>query len=435
MRMPASFRGKAVVYLALALAVAGARADFQGSTHLMPFEEDTINYNNAVAAGPVAELQKRIEDGKAKLSYDKDYGWLLSLLSELKVPKESQMLVFSKTSLQRERISPSTPRALYFNDDVYLGFIPGAPLIEISTVDPKLGAVFYTIDQTDKSAPKLTRSTQCLECHASAKTMGVPGHLVRSFATDEQGVADINSGTSQVNHRTPLEERWGGWYVTGTHGSQAHRGNLVGKAAFERHAKEAAFGGNQTNLSGFFDVSPYLLNQSDIVALMVLEHQTHMHNFLTRLNYESTIAMKQYGHVRYLKSVSEAFLKYLLFTEETPLTAPVKGNERFTQDFAARGPRDAKGRSLRDFDLKTRLFKYPCSYLIYSDAFAGLPAPMKEHIYQRLFDILTGKDSTPGYASLDPATRRDILEILKATKTDLPAYWRETSTAAATQAR
>lgn len=397
--------------------------DFQGATHLMPFEEDTINYNNAVAAGPVADLLKRIDSGSAKLRYEPEHGWLDSLLRELNVPASSQMLVFSKTSLQRERISPQTPRAIYFNDNVYLGFIPGAPLIEISAVDPKLGAVFYTVDQSSAAKPKITRTTQCLECHASAKSMGVPGHLVRSFATDDQGVADINTGTSQVNHRTPLEERWGGWYVTGTHGSQAHRGNLPGKAAWEHHEKDPAFGGNLTNLSGFFDTKPYLLNQSDIVALMVLEHQTHMHNFLTRLNYESTIALQQYGHVRYMRSIVEAFLKYLLFIDETRLTAPVKGSDDFVKDFTSAGPRDCKGRSLRDLDLHSRLFKYPCSYLIYSDAFDKLPGPMKSRIYERLWEILSGKDTSEAYSPIPANSKKAILEILSETKKDLPAPW------------
>jgi hypothetical protein len=207
--------------------------DFQGATHMMPFEEDSINYNNAGATNAVAQLQKQLDTGASKLKHEDAHGYLLSLLEQLKVPKSSQMLVFSKTSLQRELISPKTPRSIFFGDDIYVGFIPGAPLIEVSVADPKLGAVFYTVDQTAEK-PRLTRNNQCLECHASAKTMGVPGHLVRSFATDESGVVDLSSGTSQVNHRTPLEERWGGWYVTGTHGQQTHRGNLIGRAAFER---------------------------------------------------------------------------------------------------------------------------------------------------------------------------------------------------------
>ncbi len=410
--------------IAAVLAGLTARADFQGSTHLMPFEEDTINYNNTVSTGPITQLEKRLASGEAKFKYDKDYGWLLSMLEELKIPKSSQTLVFSKTSLQRERISPKTPRSLFFNDNIYLGFIPGAPVLEVTAVDPKLGGVFYTLDQTITDKPKFVRNNQCLECHASAKSMGVPGHLVRSFATDDEGIADINTGTSLVNHRTPFEERWGGWYVTGTHGKQPHRGNLVGKAAFARHEKDPSFGGNVTDLGKFFDTTPYLMKQSDIAALMVLEHQSHMHNFITRINYEATIALQQYGHIRYLKSISESFLKYLLFTEEAPLSATVRGNPQFVKDFTAQGPHDPKGRSLRDLDMNKRMFKYPCSFLIYSDAFDGLPAPLQEHLYQRLWDILSGKDTSPAYASLTPAVRRDILEILVATKRGLPEYWK-----------
>ena len=390
----------------------------------MPFDEETINYSKTKAEGPVARLQERIDKGEVKLKRDDTFGYLLSLLKELKVPTSSQMLVFSKTSFQRERISPTTPRALFFNDDVYIGFIPGSPLLEISTADPKLGGVFYTLDQAETDKARFVRTDQCLECHASAKTMGVPGHLVRSFPTDENGVVDLNNGVSLVNHRTPFEERWGGWYVTGTHGKQTHRGNLIGLAAFERQEKEPNYLGNLTDLGRFIPVSNYPKPQSDIVALMVLEHQTHMHNFITRLNYESTMALQQYGHINYLKNIVEAFLKYLLFTEEAPLSSPVQGNPEYASAFASRGPRDKQGRSLREFNLQTRLFKYPCSYLIYSDTFDHLPEPMKAHIYQRLWDILTNKDASPAFQKLSADTKRAILEILAETKPGLPDYWK-----------
>ena len=398
--------------------------DFQGATHLMPFDEETIQYSKAKDASPVARLQERLDQGAARLAYDDRFGYLPALLSALKIQTNSQMLVFSKTSFQRERISPKTPRALFFNDDAYVGFIPGAPLLEVSTVDPKLGGVFYTLNQTKVERPKFVRTDQCLECHASAKTMGVPGHMVRSFATDESGVVDLGSGTSQVNHRTPFADRWGGWYVTGTHGDQGHRGNLIGAAAFTRHEKEPDYLGNQTDLKRFFDTSNYPAPGSDIVALMVLEHQTHLHNFLTRLNYEGTIALQQYGHIKYLKNITEAFLRYLLFTEEIPLLAPVRGSEEFTRRFSEQGPKDRQGRSLRQFDLQTRLFKFPCSYLIYSEAFDKLPGPLKAQIYQRLWDILNGRDTTSEFENIPAQTRRAIREILVETKTDLPDYWK-----------
>ncbi len=403
--------------------------DFQGATHMVAFEENSIGYNNSVATGAVAQLQKQLDAGTIKLRYDDSYGYLLSVLEQLKVPQSSQMLVFSKTSLQRERISPETPRSLFFNDSVYIGFIPGAPLLEVSMADPKIGAVFYTLSQSKTEPPKFQRNNQCLECHASSKTMGVPGHIVRSYETDEKGIVDLASGTSLVNHRTPLDERWGGWYVTGTHGHQTHRGNLVGKKAFERQVKTPNRDGNVTNLNSYFDVSRYVKNQSDIVALMVLEHQTHMQNFITRLNYEASLQFQRYGHVRYLTNTADSFIKYLLFAEEAPLTNAVSGSPEFVRDFTSTGPRDKRGRSLREFDLQKRLFKNPCSYLIYTDAFDTLPAPIKDLVYSLLWQILTGQNQSPTYSSVSPESRQTILEILRDTKTDLPQYWREKPTA------
>ncbi len=391
---------------------------------MVPFDEEGIGYGKTAATGAMARLQARMDKGEVKLAHEEQSGYLLSVLDALKVPRSSQMLVFSKTSFQRERISPHSPRAIFFNDDVYIGFIPGSPLLELSTADPKLGAVFYTLSQGINTRPRFIRNDQCLECHATAKSMGVPGHLVRSFATDEDGVVDLSSGTSLVNHRTPLSERWGGWYVTGSSGGQAHRGNLFGKAAFGKHEQEPNATTDVEDLKQFFDASRYPGPHSDLVALMVLEHQTHMHNFITRLQYEATMALQTYGHLNYLKNISESFLKYLLFTEEAPLTAAISGGSGFAKDFAAQGPRNKQGRSLRDFDLQTRLFKYPCSYLIYSEAFDALPEKMKAHLYQRLWDILSGKDTSPGFEKLTPTDRQAILAILRDTKSGLPDYWK-----------
>lgn len=400
------------------------RGDFQGATHMMPFDEDTIQYTKEAGDNPITRLQGKLERGEVALKFEPRHGYLLSLLEALEAPVASQMLVFSKTSLQRERIGPSSPRALFFNDDVYIGWIPGAPLLEISVSDPALGGVFYTLEQVNEGIPKLVRNDQCLECHASSKSMGVPGHLVRSFGTDDSGVVDLSTGTSLVNHRTPLSDRWGGWYVTGKHGDQIHRGNLVGKAAFARQKEEPNYLGNLAELKSFFETERYPRGESDIVALMVLEHQAHMHNFLTRLNYEATLALAQYGHLNYLKSITEAFLKYLLFTEEASLTARISGNPEYVTWFEGQGPKDKQGRSLRQFDLERRLFKYPCSYLIYSDAFEKLPEKLRDQLYQRLWNILKGKDASPQFKGIPASVRQAILEILIDTKPNLPAYWR-----------
>ncbi len=403
---------------------ANGQADFQGATHMMPFEEDTIGYNKAKTSDPISQLQSKMDKGEFELKHEGDSGFLDALLLELGIPKSSQVLVFSKTSLQRERISPRTPRALYFNDDVYIGYIPGSPIVEVSAVDPKLGGVFYTLDQHQLKNPKFVRTDQCLECHASSKSMGVPGHLVRSFETDESGVVELSTGISIVNHRTPFEDRWGGWYVTGKHGEQTHRGNLMGKAALDKQEKKPNHAGNLTDLSGFFNASRYPEKGSDIVALMVLEHQTHMHNFITRLNYESNIQLARYGHMNYISNIVESFLKYLLFTEEATIKDGLEGSSTFTKDFESFGPTDSKGRSLRQFDLKKRVFKYPCSFLIYSKAFNELPAQTKNHVYKRLWEILTEKDTSGDFAAIASGTRRAILEILVETKSDLPDYWK-----------
>jgi hypothetical protein len=188
-----------------------AEGDFQGSTHMVAFDEGTENYNKAQPNDPVSQLQAWVKTNKTTLEFSPEHGYLDAVLEKLKIPKSSQVLVFSRTSFQRERISPKTPRALYFNDDVYLGFIPGAPILEISAADPKLGGVFYTIDQHKQTKPKFTREDQCLDCHASARSMGVPGHLLRSLQTDETGAPELTSAISEVNHRTPIEDRWGGW--------------------------------------------------------------------------------------------------------------------------------------------------------------------------------------------------------------------------------
>ncbi len=410
----------------LFLASPSTRADdFQGSTHKVPYEEEIIDYNNKPLNSPIEKLQAKIDSGEVKLTYHPKYGWLPALLEALNVPKSSQMLVFSKTSLQRTFITPDNPRSIFFNDDIYLGFIPGAPVMEVSAVDPKLGGVFYTLSLDPNEKPRFARANDCTSCHGAAKTLGVPGHFVRSIATDETGEIDQSNEISYINHRTPLSDRWGGWYVTGKSGNQTHRGNLIGKKDLDRYEKDPLFRCNQSDLTEFFNQDKYVTKGSDIVALTVLEHQGQMHNYITRLNYETQIMMKTYEHIRYLRTQVASFLRYLLFTEEHTFTAPIEGNPEYVKWFAEQGPRDKKGRSLRDFDLQTRLFKYPCSYLIYSEAFDALPTVMRDHLLQRLHDILTGKDTNEDFARLTADDRKNILEILVDTKPNLPEYWRK----------
>lgn len=404
------------------------------------FDREPIHYNAPATRNPVARLQQQLKHGKVKLNYDEQFGYLKSVLKALKISHESQMLVFSKTSMQQRLISPSSPRALYFNDSTYVGWVPRGRVIEISVTDPDKGTVFYTLHQEKVQQPELIRSQgNCLLCHASSRTRGIPGHLVRSVYPGSDGMPHFGMGTFRTTHASPLKERWGGWYVTGAHGKQRHMGNEVANRRGYRESLNVEKGANVTELKDRLRVSKYLTKHSDIVALMVLEHQTEMHNLLTfasfdtrsALHYNSTMnrALKRpKGTVsestqRRMNSAADRVVKYLLFAEEAPLTDTIKGTSGFTEEFERLGPKDSRGRSLRQFDLKRRLFRYPCSYLIYSDAFRELPRQVKALVYRKLWMVLTGREDSKVYANLSASDRKAIYEILSETHQDLPEYW------------
>jgi hypothetical protein len=350
------------------------------------------------------------------------------------------MLVFSKTSLQQRRISPRAPRAIYYSDEVYVGFCRGGEVLEVTAVDPRLGAVYYSLSQEKAEKPKLTRRTEsCLLCHGSSTNDGLPGHLVRSVYPDSRGHPVLSRGSHRVDHTTPLADRWGGWYVTGKSGKQTHLGNLIVKDGEASEIDNRA-GLNITDLGKRFPKSAYLGPHSDLVALMVLEHQTGGHNLITRAGFLTRIALYQEADINKalgrpagyrsestvsrIKDAGDPLVKYLLFCGEAKLTDRIEGTSGFAKEFVKAGPRDAQGRSLRDFDLRRRLFRYPCSYLIYSAAFDALPDVVRDHVLRRIWDVLSGKEKDREFAHLSAADRKAIREILAATKKNLPAYWR-----------
>jgi len=375
----------------------------------------------SAAAGPsdpIAELQRKMTAGQAKLEFEKDHGYLVSLLKTLKVPVSSQTLVFSKTSLQSERISPKTPRAIYFNDDVYVAWVQGAGLIEIMSTDPEKGPAFYVLNQERSEHPQFERSTghECSVCHyvSEAAPKFVPRLLVSSVIPDTTGNVE-GAFPIETTDRSPMKERWGGWYVTGTHGSSLHAGNTVLSRPVSLFnglpASALAGSSNVVDLSSRFNTKPYLVPTSDIVALMVLTHQKEVQNQIILANSKGAAAVKETG---------EELVKAMLFSGAAPLTAPVKGTSSFTMEFGNLGPRDSRGRSLRDFDLQTRLFRYPLSYMIYSKSFDALPTGVKTYVYRRLNEVLGGQDKSKDYLHISAADRTAILEILRATKADFP---------------
>jgi hypothetical protein len=424
----------------------------------VPFSEEPINYRDRPLTDPVAVLQKQLDKGETQLVWEPEHGYLRSVLAQLKIPVSSQTLVFSKTSFQYKKITPQTPRALYFNDDVYVGQVHDGKVLEFVSFDPMQGAIFYILDEHKADKPTFERAElDCTQCHVAAGTRNVPGVLLRSVHTNPSGTQAVKAAAYITGQESPMSERWGGWYVTGTHGATTHMGNVVVQDQEHPDQLDRAAGANVVDLSKKFDTSKYLSPESDIVAHLVLAHQTQMHNLITVTNYQTRIA---YYNVSVMNAMppkdaskpvvavtmpgnqlpavtlsaearkqyqgpAEQLLRYLLFANEAPLEAPVSGSSGYTREFAAQGRRDAQGRSLRDFDLQKRIFKYPCSYLIYSQAFDDLPAPAKEYVYRRLLEVLTGKDQSPDFAKLSAEDRKAVLEILLATKPGLPDEWNQ----------
>jgi len=395
-------------------------------------DREPINYSTAEVNDALAQLQAKLDAGEARLEWDDKHGWLPSLLAELQVPLSSQTLVFSKTSMQFSKIAPRRPRSLYYNDDIYIGSVQYGEVLELSAVDAEQGAIFYTLEQKKSDAPKIVRDKgQCLACHQNRSTQDVPGYLVRSVFPGADGNPIFSLGTTTTNQTTDYSKRYGGWYVTGKHGLQRHRGNVIATGDTTKSLDVEA-GANLTDLEPLFDTKPYLTPHSDLVALVVLDHQSQMHNLITRASYEARQSNhydKVWGEIlereagfqadvskRRIKAAGDKLVEYLLFSDEYQLTEPIEGTSDFTQEFQQLGPRDSKGRSLRDFDLQTRLFKYPCSYLIYSESFDALPEVMLKYVKQRLSEVLSGEDTSLEFAHLSAEDRTSIREILAETK-------------------
>jgi len=420
--------------------VAGALGPNSVAAQPDNFERPPISYRTAAEDNPVARLQARWNAGPPAVRFDDRVGYLADVLTALEIPLSSQTLVFTKTSVQRHRIGPRTPRAIYFNDDVYVGFSQRGDMLEFSAADPNLGTVFYTLAQNPEAPPRFERQLDsCLICHGSSPTYHVPGHLVRSMYADFGGQPVLASGTYRTDHTSPLAERWGGWYVTGHHAQHTHLGNLVVQGRVPPGGVPNPEGMNLLDLKERFNVGKYLTPHSDLVALLVLNHQAEGHNLLVRASFHTRQALaveqglnRETGQpethrwpstTTRIEAAGEPLVKYLLFCEEAKLAGPLRGTSNFAAEFTARGPRDAQGRSLREFDLQTRMFRYPLSYLIYSKSFEKLPPEMRDYVWRRLADILFERDNTAPFAHLTAADRRAIREIVRATIPNLPAGW------------
>lgn len=397
------------------------------------YELPPVNYSTTL---PEDAVQALVKGTSAKTLRGKQ-GWELvkELCRSLQVPEASQVLVFSKTSKQNDRISPQTPRAIYFNEEAYIGYALGGA-VELAVIDPTLGPVFYLVEAAEQKAqpPVFQRDQSCLSCHGGPFSPGVPGLLVRSVFPAASGHPILSQGSTVVGTTTPFEQRWGGWYVTGLHGNGRHRGNVLAVEQADGSCElPAEKGANLLRLEGFFDTRPYPRTSSDIVALMVLEHQSSTQNVLTKAHHTALRAMhmqnslqKELGEpvtgvpagtaARILDHCTEDVLDALLFKDEATLPdGGIEGGGDFQEAFAHNARRTAEGRSLKDFQLLNRLFKYRCSYMIYGPTFSHLQPDLKRRILQRLEHILDNRDQPERYAYLGSSERRHIRHILEST--------------------
>lgn len=392
-----------------------------------------VGYSSVPRQNAIARLQERLDRGELKLQFQPPHGYLRSLLQALEIDLSSQTLVYSKTSLQSSAIRAATPRAIYFNDHTYVGWTQDTDLIEIGTMDDALGQVFYTLPNRSDAPPRFEREMErCLSCHDTYSLTGggVPRFLLMSTYTGINGNQLTHEGSIVTSDKTPIRYRWGGWYVTGQHGDQVHLGNIQVRSAYDLENLDSVRRGNLTTLDGLFDTKPYLTGTSDIVALMVLQHQTHIQNLITRVNFEvrAALAKEADGNAtgkalklspqteEALRGHMEELVQAMLLVDAAKITSRITGTSGFDAWFQAQGPRDAKGRSLRELDLTTRLFKYPLSYTVYSPGFDGLPDYARAYIYRRFAEILRGQDRSESFAHLSAADRKALLEILTETK-------------------
>ena len=394
------------------------------------YELDPINYSESEAVDVVSEY---FSDPEKPASWERlgPSGYLSAFLEAFDIPAETQTLVFSKTSLQADRISPKNPRAIYYNDDIYVGWVPGNQLLEISVSSPTTGTNFYTIEP-ENGVPNLVRQGHdCLRCHGGSFTRDVPGHLVRSVFPDATGQPIFKAGTHFTDQSTPLEDRWGGWLVSRS--PVRHMGNRI----YDETDRGAAEGDSLNHRS--LPEKGYLADGSDIASLLLLGHQTQVHNLLADLTIKTRRALHDQKVMDELlqrtaplsastksriRHASDKVLKAMFFADEIDLPRIDLSKSDFAKRFNERGPADSEGRSLYQLEMNGRLLRYPLSYLVYSDTFAELPPEALDYLWDEMERILDSKGERSGYENLSRKDKSAIKEILLATHPEAKKRWR-----------
>jgi hypothetical protein len=391
---------------------------------VMDFRAPPHNYNEHQPKDRFAGLLKQIEKGEFQPDTSSDQALLRSLLQGLKVPVSSQILLFSASSLQSEIINPRNPRALFFNEDTYVGYVPGG-VLEVAAADPEVGPIFYVFDRLQPGGPfpRVQRGTKCFNCHGGTATKRLPGLIAESLLVSQAGSSLETYRRDEQGHQIPLENRFGGWHLTGKHHISGHKANVFGLARGGKIEKTEVVPG-QT-----WDTAKHLLPTSDILPHLVHEHQIGFENRLVRGIY----IVRQLKHDRKgmlgsaeqaeIDAWSQDFARYVLFADEAKFPREgIEGDPAYVRDFLEGRITSKRGLSLKDFDLKTRLFKHRCSFMLYTDTWEHAPKEIKDRVYYRMAEAL--RDAQPSMPHLATEERRVIREILKETLRDLPAWWR-----------
>ena len=372
---------------------------------------------------PLSIIREDLEAGSADLDYSSEKAFVVSLLDKLDVPVTSQLLVYSTTSLQLRLISPRNPRAVFFNEDVYVGWVLGGQL-EFVSMDPDVGGVFYISDipRQPGQVMKLEREDRCMNCHHDEDTQYAPGVVVKSVLPGPTGGTISTYRPGEVGHHVAFSDRFGGWHVTGEHAIEKHWGNVTGRLnGDDITTSPLEFGRN-------FDLSRYPVETSDILPHLIFEHQAGFVNRCAAAAYKARFLLNEGGgrfrpsDLETVREEVDALVGYLLFADEAEFPAGgVTGDSAYKEDFLARAKTDAQGRSLRDLDLETHMFKHRCSYMIYSSVFQGMHPGFKRLIYQEIGKALDG--SKPGFSHIPSTEKTAIRQILRATLPDLPDNW------------
>jgi hypothetical protein len=402
-----------LVFTAAFVASAVAEYDLDDARH---------DYWHRPLTDSFTKLKAELESGRTQLDGAGEKECLLSLLKALNIPASSQMLIFSTTSLQLSLISPRNPRALYFNEDVYVGFIPGGKF-EIVSLDPQAGGVFYIFPvPRNGEAVRIERSTRCMNCHSREDTGYVPGLVVKSVVPGPTGGSLQSFRQGLSGHAIPYSDRFGGWYLTGKHGITEHWGNLIGRFQEGKLLKQPIEPGR------YFDFGRYPVATSDVLPQLIHEHQVGFANrvieaaYFTRQTAGASAPTAE--QTKALDAKAKDLVRYLLFADEPALpTGGIEGDAAFKTDFLANRRAIPAGASLKDFDLKTRLFRYRCSYMIYSSVFQGLPETMKQRVYRALREALDPQRADRQFAYLPAQEKQAIRTILKGTLPGLPTGW------------